>query len=281
MLALTRSALVLVALLLGCTSPVVYPRLAEVAPPGALRLAAGFNYGFAPGSVRERVPAGEPGEPRPVAREFQGTAASSVTPVTTPLGLLFTYVWAEPAAAIGLFRPCELSGLVSLLRAGLELRCAVLDEKMGAPLALALAAGGLHRTAFIASDGFAFRGGLELSSRGRDVSPLLNAYLRYGPTMRIMADDDLSFGGGGESGTFFTREGAQAERDELVLSVPVGLAIARGKHLIFAVVPEFTLSARDRTPVRCIGCAEELHDFEQHWALYFTMVYTATIGGDD
>ena len=67
----------------------------------------------------------------------------------------------------------------------------------------------------------------------------------------------------------------------LVLSVPVGLAIARGQHLIFAVVPEFTLSARDRTPVRCISCSDELHDFEQHWALYFTMVYTATIGGDD
>jgi hypothetical protein len=261
----------------GCTAPVIHPRTAEVAKPGAFRVAGGLNHGFAPASVRERTAPGEPGTPRPVARDYHGSAASAVRGGYTPLSLLFTGVSTELGLAAGLFRPCELGGLASLLRVGLELRCAVLDEQQaGAPFALALAAGALHRTAFINANGFAFRGGLELSSRGLDVSPLLNAYLRYGPTMRMLRSSDMPLS---TAAGWFPRDGVQVTRDELVLSVPVGVGLARGQHLIFALVPEFTLQARN-TELECISCnGWDPTGFEQRWALYFTMVLTATVGG--
>jgi hypothetical protein len=259
----------------GCTAPVIHPRTAEVAKPGGFRVAGGLNHGFAPASVRERTVPVEPGAPRPVARDYHGSAASAVRGGYTPLSLLFTGVSAELGLAVGVFRPCELGGLASLLRVGLELRCAVLDEQAGAPFALALAAGALHRTAFINANGFAFRGGLELSSRGPDVSPLFNAYLRYGPTMRMLRSSDMPLGASG----WFPRDGVQVTRDELVLSVPIGVALARGQHLIFALVPEYTLQARN-TELECIGCTGwDATGFEQRWALYFTMVLTATLAG--
>jgi len=264
------------ALALGCTAPVIYPRTAEVAKPGALRLAGGVNHGYAPGSVRERVAPVEPGAPAPVPHTYRGNAASAIRGGYTPLSLLFSYVAAEMSAGLGVFRPCEIGALASLLRVGLELRCALLDEQAGSPFALALAAGAQHRTLFINAEGFAFRGGLELSTRGLDVSPLLNAYLRYGPTMRLLTSSDMPL----TASEWFPRDGAEVERDELVLSVPIGAALVRGQHVIFAVVPEFTLQARN-TELRCIGCDNwSPVGFEQRWALYFTMVWTATIGGE-
>jgi hypothetical protein len=263
-------------LAVGCTVPVIYPRTAEVAKPGALRIAGGANHGYAPGSVRERVGPVEPGAPAPIAHTYRGNAASAIRGGYTPVSLLFSYVTAELSAGLGVFRPCEVGALASMLRAGLELRCAVLDEQAGAPFALALAAGVQHRTLFINAEGFAFRGGLELSSHGLDVSPLFNAYLRYGPTMRLLTGSGMPLG----ETEWFPRQGVEAKRDELVLSLPIGLALVRGQHVIFAFVPEFTLQARN-TQLRCIGCdGWEPTGFEQRWALYFTLVLTATIGGE-
>ena len=272
-------ALVLSGLLLGtaCTTPVVYPRQAVVAKPGAIRLSGATNYGFARGTVREQVdvPA-EPGARQPAPRTFSGNAASAVHSAgsSTPLPILFSWVWTELHGAVGVVRPCEVGGLASLLRAGLELRCALLDEQAGAPFALALAAGALHRTLFVNSDGLAFRGGVELSTRGEDVSPILNVYLRYGPTMRLLHDSDFDDG----EGEGFPRLGVEVERDEFVLSVPVGVALVRGEHIILGVVPELTLRARERKPLECFHCNVALTDFQQRWAVFITLGMTATFG---
>ena len=273
------AVVVLTGLLFGsaCTAPVAYPRQAVVAKPGVVRISGATNYGYAHGTVRERVPApAASGAPQPAPRTFGGNAASAVHSAgsSSPLVLVFSAVWTELNAAVGVFQPCELGGLASLLRAGLEVRCALLDEQAGAPFALALAIGALHRTLFVNSDGFAFRGGVELSTHGEQVSPILNVYLRYGPTMRLLSNEAFDDG----EGEGFPRLGVEVERDELVLSVPVGVALVRGEHVILGVVPELTLKARDRGPLECFSCKDDFvpTDFEQHWAVFLTFGLTAT-----
>jgi hypothetical protein len=273
---LARSGVV-TGLLLGtaCMNPVVYPREAVVARPGSVRLSGGVNYGYAHGTVREQLEPASPADaPQRAPSTFDGNAASAVRAAGSPLGAVFSAVWAEYQAAVGVFRPCEIGALAGLLRAGLELRCSLLDERSGAPFALALATAAMHRTVFINTDGIALRGGVELSTRAKELSPILNIYLRYGPTMRMLGDEELDDG----EGEGFPRVGVEVERDELVLSVPVGIALVRGEHVIIGVVPELTLKARQRGPLECSHCTVTPTDFEQHWAVFVTLGLTATFG---
>ncbi len=112
---------------------------------------------------------------------------------------------------------CELGGAL-MMRDIVEARCGVLQESEGAPFSIAPSVAGGYN---IFPGGAWIRGGIDVSRRFGVVTPMVNAYLSYGPELhwmqrKIVREDD-------------PREGpippsVQTARRELRLSIPFGLA---------------------------------------------------------
>lgn len=112
---------------------------------------------------------------------------------------------------------CEIGGAF-MMRDIAEIRCGVLQESDGMPLSIAPSVAGGYS---IFPGGPWGRVGLDVSRRFGVVTPMVNAYLSYGPELHwmqrtIIRDDD-------------PREGpippsVQTQRKELRVSMPLGLA---------------------------------------------------------
>jgi hypothetical protein len=112
---------------------------------------------------------------------------------------------------------CELGGSL-MLRDVAEVRCGLWQESEGAPISIAPSVAGGY---VIYPKGPWVRAGIDVSRRFGVVSPMVNAYISYGPELHWMQrtsprDDD-------------PREGpfpasVSSERRELRLSIPFGLA---------------------------------------------------------
>jgi hypothetical protein len=215
------------------------------------------------------------------------TARNLRTRSTTADALFGALASLEVRAAHAFFYGCEVGGMLGFVRIGLELRCALLDERDYAPFSAAISAGAAQQIMggfglLILEEGEDYkvgqelRIGLDLSSRGEDVTPLLNVGLGYLLQYREILnglpvqDDDDAYPDMGEIYVW---------RDELRLSVPLGLAFEYGDYELasrgrwtVAVVPEITLAAWNRTTPRHQGLqGTSVSDFEQVWAIYLTL----------
>lgn len=232
------TSLSLLALLSACAAPVAYPRSARIQQQGVVQVGLHSNVNYTPMEVTVAEPGGA-GEQR-LRSHPDGFDSSS------PRQLAALPFIAEPHVRMGLGGDFELGGILSAFRGGVELRAAVLDERAGAPLSLALS-GALMVTPVIGREPRtpAARAGLDASAELDGVTPTLGLYLGYGTHHH----DDLSSGAFDDSGL----RGAEVRRDELRLSVPVGLQLFAGERwdgVTLGVVPEWTL----RSAVDAIDC---------------------------
>jgi hypothetical protein len=273
--------------LAGCAAPVMHPRTADVLDAHRLRLRGNtVLVAIAPSTAvlqsgdETMTDSGEYSDLW-TARQLR-TRWPIVDAVT---GVLFSF---ELQAAYSLFDGCEGGARLGFVRIGAELRCAVLDEDWGAPLSAALSVGAAQQLGYFlvggrvrngsyntAPRGSELRAGLDLSKRLSGVTPLLNINLGYVRQVRDIVSGLPSFEGHhfSEAGNIFV------ERDELRLSLPVGLAFEYEPHsahdqrtrVMLGVVPELTLQAWERFSAYQEVDGSVVADFEQHWALYLTL----------
>lgn len=216
------------ALVLCSCQPIVFPRTAEIAQPGAVALQ---------GSAQLLTI-----EPQSVL-ESDGTKASSTVGLVPDLDF---------DVHVGLGR-CETGLLTFDIGVLAEVRCAVLVQERGAPLSLALSgAAGATASAGI---GFApsARLGVDLSRRFGGVEPLVDVYLTTARQAHYIQTGVANDPVVGPVGVVFGRQ-------EIRLSVPIGVAfVAHDKDhrpldpaahaAIVGIEPWFVLAAPGHSEV--------------------------------
>jgi hypothetical protein len=240
-----------------------------------VRLTAASNFALAYTRARLSATAGSPEPPPFTPGVYSGTdAAPSV--VGSPLfrRLIQPFVSGELGLAWSPFGVCEGGITLGLPRAGIELRCGVLDEQRGDPFALALSVAAAHQLLFVPLSNEA-RAGLDVSVRVGSIKPLLDVYIGHGPHQWVIADSRLppfqaqewNFGSGHVE--------ISSQRTEWTLSVPMGIALAptgQPNMVVLGVVPQFILAAENRKPPSYGGGdSAVVSDFRQLWSLYFTV----------
>ena len=279
-------ALALACGLAACAAPVAHPRTADVLDAHRQRLRGStVLIAVAPSTAQlqsgdETMTASDAYTDAWTARQVRTSWALVDTVAGVPASFEFQ-------AAYSPFDGCELGARLGLVRAGAEVRCAVLDEDSGAPLSAALSIGAAQQLgvffAATRSDGrisllprgYELRAGIDLSKRMSGVTPLLNVNLGYLRQLRDIVAGLPTFEGYhfGETGNILV------ERDELRLTVPIGVAFEYEPHegheqisrVVLGVVPELTLQAWDRFAVYEEVEGSVVLDFEQHWALFVTV----------
>jgi hypothetical protein len=278
--------LALVAATLGATScavPVGPARTGEVVDAGRIRLRGTWNLlAVAPSRAtllsgnEERTQSGE------YADAWTAYRSRSARPGVDAVASVFLSV--EGQLAYGIFERCELGGQIGLMRVGMEVRCAPLDQDTGAPLAVALSLGIAQQMNLNPVDadryhaGQELRAGLDISKRIGDLAPLVNVNLGYLPQYREIQGSLPAFQReewAGDQGDI------NVVRNELRLSVPVGIALfyesgpAAERHLariVFGLVPEITLNARNRRAPQYESVdGSVVSNFEQHWGLFLVV----------
>jgi hypothetical protein len=247
-------------LLGACAAPIAYPRSAELLDGGRTRFRlSSYTVGFADTHAQA---------------EIEGTSDtySDLSPARTRWNtsglewLLGPALSHEGGFDLSL-EVCELGALGSLVRVGGELRCAVLQERWGAPFSLAASGAAFS---YIQEEREGFRFGLDGSRWIAGWGPLFGAYVDYGTSPREIFDSDLP--------SLFREIGSDdgsisALRDEWRLAVPLGIALRGGSAGgALAIVTEYTLFARDRRPPTLDTDAGTgtVTSFDQHWAVFLT-----------
>jgi hypothetical protein len=274
--------------MVGCAAPVMHARTGDVLHDGESRFSAATvlfvqaeSSAVLQSADEMRTRSGEYDD-RWTGRFFRSASIAQDN-------IFGPYFSLELRLAHAFFEGCEIGGMLGWVRIGAELRCALLDEREGAPFAAALSVGAAQHlpgaigflltgeTSENFSAGQELRIGLDLSAHGNDVSPLLNVGLGYIHQYREILDGLPRFGED-DTGPVDLGE-IYVWRDELRLSIPIGFALEFGEYwdpsngrVIFAVVPEITLAANNRTTPRYQPVSSStVTDFEQVWAIYFTV----------
>lgn len=263
--------------------PVSPARTGEVVDAGRIRLRGTWNLlAVAPSSATLLSGDEEQTKSGDYADAWTAYRSRSARPGVDAVASMFLST--EGQLAYGLFEGCELGGHLGLMRIGMEIRCAPLDQDTGAPLAAALSLGIAQQMNLTPVDtkryraGQELRAGLDISKRIGDLAPLVNVNLGYLPQYREIQGSLPAFDNqewGGDQGDI------NVVRDELRLSVPVGVALfyergptaeRRLARIVFGLVPEITLNARNRT-VPAYGSVDGsvVTNFEQHWALFLAL----------
>jgi hypothetical protein len=271
--------------MIGCAAPVMHARTGDVLHKGESRVSIATVLYVQAESSAVLQSADEMATPSgtyddgSTGRFFRSSSVTQDNVVGPFLSI-------ELRVAHAFFEGCEIGGMLGWVRIGAELRCALLDEREGAPFAAALSGGAAQHlpgaigyllsgeTSEDFSSGQELRIGLDLSAHGRDVSPLLNVGLGYIHQYREILDGLPRF-----DETPPDLGEIYVWRDELRLSVPIGFALEFGEYwdpsngrVIFAVVPEITLAANNRTTPRYQPISSStVTDFEQTWAVYITV----------
>jgi hypothetical protein len=234
----------------GCL-PGAFPRTAEVAKPGEFALTISASAGTLEqeeATVRA-TPSAAPGKQRSVLALPYGFDPNML--FGGWVGMI------EVSARMGLFAPCEGALDASLLRPGLEMRCMLVRESRVTPVSIAMSTGVFYSTF---GGGPWGRAGVDVSRWLGDVAPLFGVYMSAGPERHGFKIDvppvDTTnvydeFGGGPY---------VYAVRNELRLSVPLGVAIAadsarRGRFVV-GVVPYVIPWASSFPRERCIECGD-------------------------
>lgn len=267
--------------MLGCGSPMTYPRTPDLHRGVSVALRSNVSHGD--GEAKYSVRPGQTlGNGATTAEQLEspyeghasGSSRSYNTWLRLPIGAVYS---AEGNLAWGFSERTSLGGFGSLELIGAELRVQALSARDGGPLSATFALGGMHVGIFqsLSQDllvgGWGGRAGLDLGLRVAGNELLVGGYasvIRRRRNFQKAPDDGLFR----ETPPGFY-DGLMIVRDELKLSVPIGFA-ARGEGfaLIFGVVPEWTLDARVGR-ASCFECAPEyqLDSFEQDFAIYFTV----------
>lgn len=274
----------------GCAAPVMHARTGEVLHQDESRVAIATvlfvqaeSSAVLRSSNEQAVLSGQY-EDSSTGRQFRTRS----TDYDNGFGILFSL---ELRGAHAFFEGCEVGGMLGWVRVGAELRCGLLDEREGGPFGAAVSFGFAQQIAGFMGMlvlkqhedfgyGQEYRVGLDLSARGRDVTPLLNVGLGYIHQYREILDG-LPMQDEPDDGNYPDLGEIYVWRDELRLSIPIGFAIELGDYetasrgrVIFAAVPEITLAYNDRTTPRYQGrgsAGSTVTDFEQVWAIFLTV----------
>jgi len=250
------AALILIALLWGCQTP-IHPRSAEVAKPGGLAWNAHLPLTtLAPGHVEGQGLEG-PEHPVPVALDGNSGALGDGTALTI---LPF---WWEFAGHLGVFSPCEVGIFLGLFRMGGDARCQVLWESEGAPLSMALGGAAAFLPGFERNGAWG-RVGIDLSRHMAGIAWMLNLALTRGIESHRLFVDDPPDGIGytppppnqtydGESFPYL-----QIAREETRVAGAFGLGLPLGKGdwtFVIGLVPYLVIDAGPIAAATCAGCS--------------------------
>ncbi|MDD9938703.1 MAG: hypothetical protein OXT09_34145 [Myxococcales bacterium] len=229
------------ALSIGCSSPVIAPRTANVRDAGEVAVRLSGHAHRTEVEARIAAPPDAPADEEQIVRSDR-----SRTGVELLGQAILLPATAEAQPAFGIADGLELNGLASMRRLGLELRGQLLDERDGAPLSLALSGAGMFGV-LSGPEGPRARGGLDLSVDADAVLWLLGLYVGYGPQLY-----EFSQGGWVRHGGFTPAFDIAVERDEVRLSVPFGIAFPTGRRaaIVLGVAPEWTVQS-EVTRARC------------------------------
>ncbi len=163
-----------------------HPRPAEIAKPGQLT----FD-GHVPlttlgiGSLDGTAP--DPDDPDGEPDEFRvgGPTIGLVEIVGTgPIP-----VWWELSGRMGVFPGCEVGIMLGIFRQGGEARCAVIDQREGMPVSMALGFAAAYQP-FFGVGGPWYRGSLDISYRkAKELTLMFNLYASRGPEGRVLGGD--------------------------------------------------------------------------------------------
>ena len=232
------------------------PRPAEVAAPGQWSFDAYVplgTVGFASVDAVHR----EPGTNEQTALSIDGPT----TGLEQIVGTGPPPFWWEVSGRIGVVAGCELAVMVGFFRLGGEGRCALLDQRKGAPLSAAVGLAAAYQP-FYHRGGPWWRGSLDLSKRlGKHYILMLNTYVSQGPEGRILVggipeeywdlppDPNVSHQ---------ASAAIYAVRDEWRISPALGVGITlKGKYAaVVGVVPYFIVDTDRLSHVECNNCNE-------------------------
>jgi hypothetical protein len=212
---------------LGC-QPAAFPRTADVAPSGGLSAEAHLQaLSFEPQTVRLD----------------DGRTLSS------PISFAPIAHVALRGGFGGGLGGCEAGGFFAMPRVGGELRCGVLQERLGDPISVAVSgAGGLDYGYVFGAFG---RMGVEVSRWFGRIAPMVNLHLSTAEQYRYIEDpEDVPI-----EGPF---GGAKSiERREIRATLPLGIAFAVARTEIPARTYAIVLGATPWWVLRSIGAASE------------------------
>jgi hypothetical protein len=262
------AAALLCAVVSACTAPVAYPRTGEVLLAGGLRLSEGTTGGIAPTTATVAQPPGN------VARTYRDLvpAGRYDTYWTKAATLAFTPFFSpEFGFGVAPLDGVELGALLGLARAGAELRVGVLGRNGG--LVAAAISAGVAKQVVMPPHAVEYRAGLDFSLRTGLVMPLVNVYLAHVPSERgVLLPEPTTQDPRAHSGMVVS------DRDELRLSVPVGIAVwgqDRANDLalnwVIALVPEITLASQARKPTYFTEDEKIAATLQQTWAVFLVV----------
>lgn len=275
--AITSMIVLAIVGLIGCTAPMARGRTGETLAQRGLRVGTSIPFGmaFTRARVRRTRTSGEQVvqhihdtiPPGSYTRAFTRWANRWFSPLLS----------VELGGAYGLADGLELGGVIGMTRVGVELRTGVLGRHPAQLVALALSAG-VAKQVFLAPRGIEWRGGVDLSLRLGALRPLVNVYLGYVPSRQVVTLPDLA----GES--TLDRQGDDLPdavidqvRDELRLSVPIGVAIGGhddgdAAHVVTLVlIPEVVLATYNEVDEPPSDNGLQVESFHQRWSLYFEL----------
>ncbi|MEL6181853.1 MAG: hypothetical protein AAFS10_23030 [Myxococcota bacterium] len=245
----------------GC-GPRLAPRSAEIARPGewvgTMNVAASSA-----GSGRTEMTREDSGE----LLERRGWVTSGVP--LPPIGYTIPW-WLQGDVRVGLLSPCEVGPLLSAPQLGGEVRCGLMSQRDGDPVALAFSVAGA-RSILLKDRGLWWRSGFDLSTRSKARLLMTRLHLSYGPELHTMKLHDLPsdlveqkqetglnvvFGRLGNQGTW-----ARVERDELRLHLALGVGWwldDEGTWMSVGLTPSVALWTGDNEVLDCVGCTDSL-----------------------
>lgn len=168
--------------------------------------------------------------------------------------------WWQLSGRIGVFPGCEVGAEIGLFRLGGEVRCAVLDQRKGAPLSLAMAGAGAYLP-FYQRGGPWWRGAVDVSYRHSAVLTVMaNVYLSRGPEGRQLAGaipDELWDVPLDTTVSHAPSAAAYIVRTETRLSTALGVALSnKGKYAaVLGLVPYFILDDQPISHYDCRLCS--------------------------
>lgn len=277
-LACALLGLLLVLMANACAAPLVYPRSAELAEAGKFRLRGGTTAGL----VFKQADVVIDGRQLEAYDVVAARDRSNGFPAVDWLGAVISHELAVDAS----MGWCEAGSLLSFVRVGAELRCAVLDEDLGAPFSVAASVAALYQFSIAGLEGDpnpwgSWRAGIDTSVRMTGMTPLLGIYVDHGQQRRELLDDDVL---GGSHGDFvYNRHTVVVIRDEWRLASPIGVSwpVRPKLAVTLGLVPELTLYASPAAESSGLYSSDSpddaLIDFDQRWAIFAAVTVHALL----
>ncbi len=255
----------------GCFMSGVRPRTADLPRAGSVSGGVAMTLaGYAPGHFH-------------LAGGEQSHGDSAQRYVVHPLAYLAPHIYNTVGhLSYGALDWLQLTLEAGMQQQGLEVRFGAVDEDRGQPLSLAVSLAGMYRP-FQDPRSALVRLEVDVSRRIRNIVPLLNLGLSYGPERHaINLDKRLSRPCGSFADDGCSEYGPprqiSATRDELRLTIGPGVAFRAGDchQVSLGVQPYVTLVSSELRGADCVGCGylEPVTGFGEAWGIHFAIDYT-------